>query len=191
MTHEQAAQVAEWERLAEAATSGPWTLSDGCYAVYCAGGQPLLDEGSLGDSGTLVSTHDAAFIAAARTAVPEMARMLREQAQAHAAESEFLMKALGERVAHIPAVTRLASWQRTLVTRENLTDPIPISGFANNRDTFDMDGMAHIVGGCDECCGTEEILCNENGCGGHLHYQPVHGGHYYECEVCHDKDGGR
>jgi hypothetical protein len=52
---------------------------------------------------------------------------------------------------------------------------------------IEMDGMehdcpTHITGCCKQfgkpCCATE-------GCHGWMHYEPIYGGYYYQCEVCH------
>lgn len=48
---------------------------------------------------------------------------------------------------------------------------------------FEMDGMEHIVGD-KKCCGQWARKCD---CGGIVHYQPVWGGYYYECDLCHEK----
>ena len=63
--------------------------------------------------------------------------------------------------------------------------------------TFDMDGCEHIVGDPD-CCGCSGEICDVivnqvtlgknigafDICGGIMHYQPVYGGYYYECDKC-------
>lgn len=49
--------------------------------------------------------------------------------------------------------------------------------------TLNMDGTLHEVPGAPvRCCAQFAKQCSE--CGGYAHYQPVYGGHYYECEDC-------
>ena len=64
------------------------------------------------------------------------------------------------------------------------------------KTTFDMDGIEHRAGDPDCCMGSE--MCNAvindvsfgknigayDRCEGKLHYQPVYGGYYYQCEKC-------
>ena len=47
---------------------------------------------------------------------------------------------------------------------------------------FEMDGIEHTVGDDSQCCSPFALKCD---CGGILHYQPVWGGQYYECDLCH------
>lgn len=86
MTPEDLARVTEWERLAEASTPGPWCAFNGAINSWK---QDERGEAIVGCMGEVVigcgrvdcakpRMADAAFIAAARAAVPEMARMLRE-----------------------------------------------------------------------------------------------------------------
>ena len=59
--------------------------------------------------------------------------------------------------------------------------------------TLMMDGCEHRVGD-PNCCGSHGEICTEAAlafqsnlateCGGILHYQPVYGGYYYECDRC-------
>ena len=50
---------------------------------------------------------------------------------------------------------------------------------------FNMDGMEHTPMDETGCCQPFAKRCS---CGGWMHYQPVYGGYYYECEVCHKTD---
>lgn len=70
--------------------------------------------------------------------------------------------ALAERDAKLEAV------------REAITDP--------DYTNFNMDGSIHTLVKETGCCQNEGKLCE---CGGWMHYQPVYGGYFYECEVCH------
>jgi hypothetical protein len=80
--------IAEWERLAEAATAGPWECAAGGVSNWVHGTeQPerLLEiEATFFDPGpctTESSPLDLAFIAAARTAVPGLIAEVRAQAK--------------------------------------------------------------------------------------------------------------
>jgi len=67
----------------------------------------------------------------------------------------------------------------------------------DNMKTFDMDGSEHTVGDPD-CCASFGKVCeahiNEvsfgknlgayDVCKGIMHYQPVYGGDYYQCDRC-------
>lgn len=51
----------------------------------------------------------------------------------------------------------------------------------SNCSAFLMDGTEHTTG----CCDAFGKPCK---CGGWMHYQPVYGGYFYECERCRDTD---
>jgi hypothetical protein len=51
--------------------------------------------------------------------------------------------------------------------------------------SFTMDGSEHESYEETGCCSGFGKRCT---CGGWMHYQPVYGGYYYECEVCHEND---
>lgn len=46
---------------------------------------------------------------------------------------------------------------------------------------FHMDGSAHYKNKVTGCCDIFGKTCS---CGGFMHYQPVYGGYYYQCEEC-------
>ena len=53
-------------------------------------------------------------------------------------------------------------------------------------NSFEMDGMVHYVGNeGEDCCEGFGKICPAPACGGYMHYQPVWGGYFYECERCH------
>lgn len=70
-------QLAEWDRLASEATSGPWTDGEG-FGYFCVSTQGEACFGSCGCCVEPMSQLDAAFIAAARTAVPALIARVRE-----------------------------------------------------------------------------------------------------------------
>lgn len=51
-------------------------------------------------------------------------------------------------------------------------------------DPFTMDGSEHEDNATTGCCDGFGKTCPK--CGGFMHYQPVYGGYYYECEQCHE-----
>jgi len=52
-------------------------------------------------------------------------------------------------------------------------------------ETFDMDSCEHRRGDPD-CCSHEvcDNITDDVMCKGFMHYQPVYGGYYYECDKC-------
>jgi len=52
-------------------------------------------------------------------------------------------------------------------------------------EDFKMDGCTHSDQELTNCCGNFVKICPY--CNGWMHYQPVYGGFYYECEKCHEK----
>ena len=44
-----------------------------------------------------------------------------------------------------------------------------------------LDGTQHEAG---ESCGCMGKPCTKEACPGYMHYQPVYGGYFYECDVC-------
>lgn len=68
-------QLAEWERLAGAATAGPWRVTDYENVMRADGRHIAFDDS---DDGACVRESDAAFIAASREAVPRLVAALRE-----------------------------------------------------------------------------------------------------------------
>lgn len=50
-----------------------------------------------------------------------------------------------------------------------------------------MDGEEHTANNETECCTLMGRACIY-GCGGWMHYQPVYGGQFYQCEKCKRTD---
>lgn len=88
---------------------------------------------------------------------------------------------------------------RVEVDREDLTARVGVDSahsatleFGTPQDpethhTLDMDGTEHEIPGRDRCfCRTSGKDCPD--CGSYMHYQPVHGGYFYRCEDCGDRD---
>jgi len=73
------AQMQEWLALAEAATEGPWETDSGGCCVWTSDGRS--DVAHVAIDGADGTRADAAFIAAARTAVPELIGMLERAAE--------------------------------------------------------------------------------------------------------------
>jgi hypothetical protein len=46
---------------------------------------------------------------------------------------------------------------------------------------FEMDGSEHYLEAVTGCCGNFGQQCS---CGGFMHYQPIYGGYFYQCELC-------
>jgi len=49
-----------------------------------------------------------------------------------------------------------------------------------------MDGSDHTDYETTGCCSQFGRRCNS--CGGWMHYQPIYGGYYYQCETCKKTD---
>lgn len=102
-------QLAEWKRLAEEATPGPWRCEcepDYGHYVHAAPGTPTftggdmsgtLITGEFGDSGETLGEADSHFIAAARTAVPALVAEVERLREIETAAREF------ERDVHVSA----------------------------------------------------------------------------------------
>ena len=74
-------------------------------------------------------------------------------------------------------------------TPENQKQIVNLLSFENDNEdqkieTFIMDGSEHTTNSITGCCDSFGKQCV---CGGFMHYQPVYGGYYYECERCHKK----
>jgi hypothetical protein len=70
-------QLDEWEKLANAATSGPWQAMPYSDSTYSSPDRWIKADGAnIADE---VPEADAAFIAAAREAIPELIAMVREK----------------------------------------------------------------------------------------------------------------
>ncbi len=50
---------------------------------------------------------------------------------------------------------------------------------------FHLDGSAHYKYKETGCCSPHGKTCT---CGGYMHYQPVYGGYFYQCETCNKQD---
>lgn len=72
--------VADWRRLAEAATEGPWVVDEGYGTSFDGTNSTVLYVASAADRSSYIASlgspiygdHDAQFIAAARSAVPAL-----------------------------------------------------------------------------------------------------------------------
>ena len=90
------AKLAEWEALAEGATEGPWTFEPAGERSLC--GEPQCcseywDNRIWGNGAVLTESHrlseaDAAFIAAARTAMPALIAAVKDVRAMHVSSSE-------------------------------------------------------------------------------------------------------
>jgi chromosome segregation ATPase len=88
MTELSAEQIAEWERLAEEATEGPWRAAEQTHDEWTG----IQD--NYAALGSMVKHADAAFVVAAREAVPaliaRLAEVLRERDAALGREQQVL-----------------------------------------------------------------------------------------------------
>lgn len=64
-----------------------------------------------------------------------------------------------------------------------LCDDFDIEEYEENEGQalFMMDGSLHFKHSETGCCGNFGKTCK---CDGYMHYQPVYGGYYYQCEKC-------
>lgn len=121
--------LAEWQRLADEATTGPWRVQE-CpesESEAIAGAWDVEGAGGVDVALDLDRPADAAFIAAARTAVPALiaeVRRLREEAQLHQAQDATITELREEtrrlhdayHQHHVNSLTRMARLER-LATR--------------------------------------------------------------------------
>ena len=73
-------ELVAWEQLCQAATAGPWRRGDHTngydYEVFSEAGRYIVCSGS--DEGGVLEPADAAFIAAARDALPRLLAEVRQ-----------------------------------------------------------------------------------------------------------------
>jgi hypothetical protein len=128
-------QIAEWKRLADAATSGPWKHDDSYSDRVCnglCGDQFEYSEGSLtglierhGNCSTVSNVEerrDVAFIAAARTAVPALiaeVELLRHEVSVLKQYGDAQADRTREEIAEVERLRReVASWQHSGFERQ-------------------------------------------------------------------------